>query len=232
MMRNKPMDANKTRLRWRTLLGCWLLLALLLPMAANADDVYVSNKPYKGRMYGLGDEIRFSIKDLAEALEVQTVQTPEGWFFQGVAVPTVEEQGTIWINLSDLPSNVVRVVRNQEFKSLDLYRSKGGKVVSQGDEWGADGTLVYFMASWSPACKAMKPTMSSLEQSRRIRVAYVDVEESSSAAFRDYAYLFEGDKVPLFVILDGAGRKLDSFFGFQTYSELLDRIERKLRSGP
>ncbi len=229
MAMNRTRDLNSRMPLWCVFLGGLLLLALTFPLAAGADEVFVSNKPFTGRMYGLGDDIRFSIKDLADSLEVRAVQTPEGWFLHGVAVPTVEQQGVVWVNLADLPEKIVRVVRNREFKSLDIYRSKEAGVAGQSRDWGGDGTLVFFGASWCPTCKAMKPTMAQFEQSRRIRVAYVDVEESASAAFKDFAFLFEGDKIPYFVILDGSGRKVDSFFGFQTYSELLTRVEKHLK---
>lgn len=226
---NRTSDFQRRTPLWRLLLGGLLLLTFVFPLAAGADEVFVSNKPFTGQMYGLGDDIRFSIKDLADSLEVQAVQTPEGWFFHGVAVPTTDEQGVVWVSLADLPPKVVRVVRNREFKSLDIYRSKDAGKAGQTGDWGGAGTLVFFGASWCPTCKAMKPTMAQFEQSRRVRVAYVDVEETASAAFKDFAFLFEGDKIPFFVLLDGSGRKVDSFFGFQTYSDMLSRVEEHLK---
>lgn len=204
-----------------------LLLFLLMPTAGWADNIFISNKPYKGQLYGVGNDIRFPIQEIAKALEIRVGQTSEGWFLGGSKVNVIEELGVTWIKLDELPANRVKVVRNMDFGTIDLYRI-GDKEASNHGSWGGEGTLVFFGASWDPHSSSMLSTISELERSQVVRVVYVDIEDSRSPAFRNYAYLFEGDKIPYFVLLNGDGVKIHSFFGFQTYSGLMSIINRHI----
>jgi hypothetical protein len=214
----------------------FFLLALLLVSlfsSARADDVFLGNKPFKGQVYGVGSDIRVSLQDLAGALGVTAEQTSQGWQLAGKPVKVVEDHGAVWIGLDDIPPELVRVVRNKEFGTIDMFKVAGGQSTSAPvkGSWGGDGVLVFFGASWDPHTAEMRNTISQLEQSRVVDVAYVDVENMETPAYKEYAYLFEGNKVPYFVLLDGEGRKLHSFTGFQTYSEMLAILKKHLKPG-
>lgn len=211
----------------RNLLLSGLLVLMFSPLAGWADNVFISNKPYKGQLYGVGNDIRFPIEEIARALGLRVDQTPEGWFLAGSRINTTEELGVVWVRLDALPNDRVRVVRNKEFNTVDLYRV-GSKGDFQPKTWGGEATLVFFGASWDPHTSSMLSTISELERSQSVRVVYVDVENNRSASFREFAYLFEGDKIPFFVLLDGDGVKLHSFFGHQTYNGLMSILGRHL----
>jgi hypothetical protein len=211
----------------KVLLSCLtaILTLLFLVSPALADDVFVSNKAFKGRIYGVGSDIRFSLIDLGQALDLPTRQTPEGWLMANHKVNTSEEHGVVWVGLDDLPTELVRVVRNREFGTIDIYRADGS---GTAEHWGGDGTLVFFGASWCPTTSAMRATMDEIDRSKVIHVVYVDVEDMKSASYREYAYLFAGDKIPFYVLLDSQGKRLHSFFGFQSYSDMLAVLRKHL----
>ena len=212
----------------KKLLLTLLLLLNLAPLAGWADDIFISNKPFKGQSYGVGTEIRFSVLDLAKALNLTTSESAEGWLLDGRQVKTTKEHDVIWISLADLPPELVRVVRNKEFGTIDLYRVEGASAPTQGT-WGGDGTLVIFGASWCPTTASMRPTISEIERSQIVRVVYVDVEAMDSSSYQEFDYLFAGDKIPYFVLLDGHGTKIHSFMGFQTYSDMLAILKKHIK---
>lgn len=205
-----------------------LLVALMAP--AQADDVFLGNKPFKGQVYGVGNEIRISLQDLARALDLKVEEDSGGWQLEGKAVPTTAEHGVVWVDLDDLPADLVRVVRNKELGTIDMFGVADKSSASTTGTWGGDGTLIFFGASWDPHTSDMRSTISQLEQSRLVDVIYVDVENMETPAYKKYDYLFEGDKVPYFVLLDGAGKKLHAFTGFQTYNEMLAILKRYLKT--
>src|SRR5690606_2391987 len=123
-------------------------LIFLLSLPVLAGNVYVGNQPYEGRVTGSGSETRFVLSELAEALSFEIEELEEGWALQGIPVATKLHEGSVWVELSALPSELVRVVRSIELNSLDLY-----KVSTTGSEpqqdWSGEGTMVYFYAEWS-----------------------------------------------------------------------------------
>lgn len=207
-----------------------LLLAAfwLLVTTVAAEQIFVANQPFKGRVVGVGSEIKISLADLAKAMSLRTEQSPAGWTLGGYTVPVSEEDGAVWIRLEQLPRELVRVVVNKEFKTIDLYRAAGEG--SDRGVWGGEGILVVFGTTWCPVTKAMQPTLEDLSRSPVVEVVQVDVEAPKSPNFRDYVGYFEGDKVPFYVIFDSSGRKLHSFFGFKTYQEMVSTLEKYLGS--
>lgn len=199
----------------------------MVSTASLADDVFVGNKPFKGQTYGVGTEVRFALADLAQALNYEAIQKPDGWYLGPMKVEVSENQGVMWIDLEDLPAELVRVVRNKDFGSIDLYRveTKGAAQTT----WGGDSTLIVFGANWCPTTAAMRSTVAEIESSKMVHVVYVDVENMQSPAYQEYDYLFEGNKVPYFVILDDKGKKLHSFTGFHTYTEMRSTLDRYAR---
>lgn len=211
----------------RQLLLTALLVLLAIP-AAWADEIFVGNKPFEGRSYGVGEEVRFSLLDLAKALELPANSTPEGWFLGSSKVEIHEEHGVVWVSLDDLPSDLIRVVRNKDFGTVDLYRVETQAASGPGSSWSG-GALIFFGASWDPHTQSMMPTIDEIERSKMVQVVYVDVEDMESESYKEFDYLFEGDKIPYFVILDEKGRKVHSFFGFQTYSEMLATLKKYVK---
>lgn len=207
-----------------------LLLAVfsVLATAAASEQIFVANRPFKGRVVGVGSEIKISLADLAKAMSLRAEQSSAGWTIGGYKIPVSEEDGIVWVRLEQLPSELVRVVVNKEFKTIDLYRAAGEG--SDKGVWGGEGILVVFGTSWCPATKAMQPTLEDLSKSPVVGVVQVDLEAPKSPNFRDYVGYFEGDKVPYYVILDSSGRKLHSFFGFMTYQEMVNTLEKYLGS--
>jgi hypothetical protein len=110
-----------------------------------------------------------------------------------------------------------------------MFKVEGSGSTTATGSWGGDGTLVFFGASWDPNTSDMQSTISQLEQSRVVDVVYVDVENMETPAYKEFDYLFEGNKVPYFVLLDSEQRKLTSFTGFQTYSEMLAILKKHLK---
>jgi thiol-disulfide isomerase/thioredoxin len=208
------------------------IVMLGLTSWAWADDVFVSNKPFKGQIYGVGSEIRFSLLDLAKALDFRAEETSKGWLLGALPVKVVQEHGVVWIDIDDLPPEMVRVVRNKDFGTVDIYRVEGAQSASSDASWGGEGTLVVFGASWCPTTADMRPTVSEIEQSQIVHVVYVDVEAVESPAYQEFDYLFEGDKIPYFVLLGPDGNKLHSFMGFHTYSEMLATLGKYIQTQP
>lgn len=210
--------------RFKTLLPILLTLTLAMPVWAN--NVFVSNQPFEGQVVGTGSEVRFNLSDLAEALGVEADEVDgKGWVLAGFPVETFEEGGITWVKLSSLPQKLVRVVRSEELNTVDLYLKKD-VAAAPDDSWGADGVLVYFYASWSPACQAMEETINVLERAKTVKLVRLNIDEPHSRNYRKYVRLFEGNRIPFFVVLDSRGRKLATFANFQSYAALLDRLKK------
>ena len=205
-----------------------VLIMLHLALALAAEQIYVANRAFKGRVSGTGSELRLSVTDLAEAMNLRAVRDASGWTVGGHPVSVTNEGGVDWIRLDQLPSELVRVVTNKELGTIDLYRAAGEG--SEHGMWGAEGILLVFGTSWCPATEAMQPTVKDVSRSRVVRVVQVDIEKPNTPNFQEFAGYFEGNKVPLFVLLDSSGRKLTSFFGFVTYQELMATMEKHLGS--
>lgn len=205
-----------------TISALCLMLALTLPVWAN--NVYVGNKPYQGQVMGAGPGVLLVLSELGQALRMEVAQTEEGWTLGGVPVETKLEQNEVWVPIKSLPKDRVRVIVSSELNTVDIYASEipGGPT----DGWGADGTMVYFYADWSPACRAMENTIQALERASTIKVVRLNIHDTASPAYRKYTKMFEGDKIPFFVLLDKRGRKIESFSNFHNYNELLAKLKK------
>lgn len=186
----------------------------------------MGNEPFEGQVVGAGEGIQVDLLELAQALRVGVEERDGlGWTLAGRPVPTEERGGTIWIELSDLPRDVVRVLYSEPLNIVDLYRNKNIKEERKGI-WGLEGTLVYFYLPWSPACIAMEPTIQNLEGSRLIEVVRLNIHEPASDAYQNYVHFFEGNKIPYFVLLGPNGLLRDKFNEFQTYPKLIERVKK------
>lgn len=207
------------------LVSSFLCLVLLGP--AWAESVFVGNKPYKGQIRGGGQELRFSVRELGQALGLNVVRTAEGWFLAGEKLLVTEDGGEAWIGLANLPPEAVKVVRNKQMGTLDLYRVESSLSSSApGGLWGGAGTLVFFGSSRDALTKRMLAPIGEIERARSVRVVFVDVEDSARTP---YDYLFAGDRVPYFVLLDGSGVKKRSFVGVHSLDEIQTILRQELR---
>ena len=200
-------------------------LILLLVAPALANSIFAGNQPYQGEVQGTVDDPRFELFELAEALDLEVEETEQGWLVEGEMVNVEDEGQRVWVDLSALPAEVVRVVRNKTLGTLDLFRAK---TISDGpaEVWsGGGGTIVYFYADWSEACQAMEQTMNYLDESPAVTVAFLNIDLPDSPVYRKYVRLFEGDKIPYFVLLDTDGKTVDRFDEFKTYPEMLNKLK-------
>lgn len=201
------------------------LLALLLALPAMASDVFVSNNVFGGPVAGAGSELSLGLEELARSLGFETTQLEDRWTLEGFDIKVREDStGTVWIDLKDLPKELVKIVYSQELNTVDIYRRE---VVSSGfdEEWAGEGTLVFFYGDFSLACRAMYPTIMALKQSPTLDVKLLDVEVPKDKVFRKYSRHFEGNKIPYIVIFDDRGRKLRSFAGFRNYPDVISELK-------
>lgn len=201
-----------------------IALVLLLSLPSWAANIYIGNQPYQGRVTGTGSEIQFVLSELAEALSFEIEELEEGWALEGKQVATKLSEGLVWVELSALPSDLVRVVQSRELNTVDLYRVRSDGSDSK-EVWTGNGTMVYFYAEWSYPCIAMENTIASLEQSSTLKVARLNIDQPNSPVFKRYVKLFEGDRIPFYVLLDSRGRKLDTFSGVITYPAILEKLK-------
>lgn len=202
-----------------------LILGLGLCLPAPAQELFVRNRPFKGPTVGLGSELSLSLPDLAEALEVSLEEGEQGWILGGEPIKTRTDGGQVWVRLEDLPQNLVQIERSQALGTLDIYLREATQSTS-GDDWGSDSTLVYFYApAWCPVSQAMRGTFDQFQRSRRIRMVPIDIDQPKSRNFKKYVRLFEGDRIPYYVLLNREGRKVHAFSGFKTYKQLLEELQ-------
>jgi thiol-disulfide isomerase/thioredoxin len=202
----------------------YFLAILVLAGPAVATDIFVGNKPYEGAVYGTASDVNFVLSELAEALGLDIEEVDDGWTLDGTSVPTTVYQNRIWISLSALPEDLVRVVRSEELNTIDLYLKERAELEADVS-WANNGTIIFFYADWSEACQAMEQTMAYIAQSPTVKVEFLNIDYPSSDVYRRRVRLFDGGEIPFFVILDKRGRKIDSFSGFFTYAELLDKLK-------
>jgi thiol-disulfide isomerase/thioredoxin len=199
-----------------------ILFGLCIPTLAN--NVFVGNEAYEGSVYGTASDVRFVLLELAEALGTEAVEGDDGWTLGGLPVETTIMENKVWINLVELPEELIRVVRSEEMNMIDLFLLDTVEV-GEDDGWGNGGTLVFFYADWSEACRAMEQTMAHVAQSRSFQVEFLNIDYPTSDVYRRRVRHFKGDEIPFFLILDSRGRKIDSFPGFFTYAELLEKLK-------
>lgn len=74
--------------------------------------------------------------------------------------------------------------------------------------------LLVFSASWCGPCKAFKPTLLELDQSRLV---YIDIDEMP-----EIRHDYEVRSVPTVILVDEDGQELDRYVGAQPLSVLQD----------
>lgn len=201
-----------------------LLITLFCAGPAVATEVFVGNIPYDGTVYGTAAEFRFVLSELADALGVEVKEKSGQWLIDGRPVATIRSEGKVWVEMSAIPKELVRIVRNKELNTIDLYLVETVEAPPEED-WANGGTMILFYADWSEACIAMEQTIAYIAESPSLKVEFLNIDYPNSSVYRNRVRLFQGNEIPYFVILDANGRRLDSFSGFFTYGELLDRLQ-------
>ena len=204
------------------------ILAILLSTGFSpvwATDVFVGNQVFEGPVVGAGKQVSLGLAALAEALELEVVQGEDGWTLAGKKIDTRTADGTVWVDIGDLPKELIRIVYSKELNTLDLYKQK---VVSSSIEepWSGEGTLVFFYGDWSAECRAMYSTVMNLKQSRTLKVELLDVDVPKAKVFRKYIRHFKGNGLPYFVVLDKRGRKIHSFVGVHSYPAVIEELKK------
>ena len=129
-----------------TLLGC-----------ASAEDVYVKNKLFKGRVVGTGLSTEVSLDDLATALGMKVTETNGRWNLGDVVVPGRSDEGKILVPVSALKKAGYRIIHSSDLGTLDISppRSKTAATNKQSTAYKPMSeidnrlpTLVYFGAPW------------------------------------------------------------------------------------
>lgn len=211
-------------MRTRAFLVSLLLSFLAAVSSVSAQEIFVRNQPFKGPTQGLGEELSFSLPHLAQALGVEAMEGPEGWLMGGEPVRTRQEGGVTWIRLQDVPPALVRIERNAELQTLDIYLAEA---VAEGPGvWSSKNRLIFFGAGWCPACHAMAPALGDFRSTGAMEVIYIDIDQPKHKDFKKFVRHFRGDKIPYFVVLDKKkNRRKHSFDGFRTYTELLKELK-------
>lgn len=76
--------------------------------------------------------------------------------------------------------------------------------------------LIVFSATWCGPCKAMKPVVDQLDQSR---VERYDIDQS-----RDKLEQYKVSAVPTFIAVDEAGTEINRIMGATTLSKLQELL--------
>ena len=201
-----------------------LLAVFLLTGPVSAEELFVGNSPYKGVVGGAGGETRVLLSEIAESLNIPAAEKNGSWTLGDHPVIVSEEEGKVWIRLVDLPKDLVRIVRNHDLGTVDVYLTD--EVRQSADRsWVGQGKLVVFYAYGSPACRALDRSLEDIILANTIELVIVDIDFPKEENFRKYYRRFKGDKVPYFVVLDKNDKEIDNFTGFKTYSEILKKLK-------
>lgn len=202
-----------------------LLILLTLSHSLWADEIFIRNQPYKGPARGVGGDLSFSLSHFAQALGVEAVEEEQGWTLAGLSVPTLDQDGLVWVRLADLPGELVRVERSAALQTLDIYLTAATQEDQGLPDWAIQHTLVFFGGIDCEACSAMGPAVGDFQSTGRMKLVYVDIDQPQSDSFRKYVKHFSGNKIPYFVVLDERGKEKHSFAGFRTYKGLLEELK-------
>lgn len=210
---------------WTRVMGALCLLAVFwLTAPAVAEELFVANSPYKGVVGGAGGETRVLLSEISESLNIPAVEENGVWTLGDYPVKVTEEGGKAWVRLVDLPKALVRIVRNHDLGTVDVYLTDE---VRKGPDrsWAGQGKLVVFYANGSPACRALDRSLEDIILANTIELIIVDIDFPKEENFRKYYRRFKGDKVPYFVVLDNDDKEIDNFTGFKTYPEILTKLK-------
>lgn len=128
----------------RTRTALVALLLLFLAQAAEAQQLYIRNKPFKGATVGKGDSMLVELEPLAVALGLAVSPLGEGWavavadealaaeattpagtvLVNGQSVPVQDQGGTHLVNLREFCRAAgARVVPNPALGTVDVYQA-------------------------------------------------------------------------------------------------------------
>lgn len=107
---------------WTFLAAASIFLATMGPAAA--EDIYVDNKPYKGRTTGFGLDTEFEVHELAAALKVEAVSDNGYWILGKVRVPARQEKTKFYTTLRDLKVGGMIVIQTPSLETIDISEPK------------------------------------------------------------------------------------------------------------
>ncbi|MBI3930366.1 MAG: hypothetical protein HY319_32820 [Armatimonadetes bacterium] len=121
-----------------------LLVFILLgaPAHAQAWEVFVNNKPFKGQVIGGPSDLLLQAEPLDQMLELDLAIDENGVSLDGQVVPSETREGAVFVNarkLTELSGG--RLVVNKELSSIDVYILGSKKTGAQGGE-GANTYLI------------------------------------------------------------------------------------------
>ena len=109
----------------------------------------------EGEVVGQGLSTELSLEQLATALELELVQKDGDWLLGETVVPVREQDGRLYVKLSDLRAAGFKVIHSPELGTIDVNTGKGPITTGQSPQrmaeiaaGGSLPTLVYFGADW------------------------------------------------------------------------------------
>lgn len=228
----------------RRLAFLMLFLAALLAASAQADELYVRNRPYKGTVTGSGNQIAADLPGLLKALGakvtvtdgVATVSTdgqePDAVDLSGVTKLSLEgkdvpvEGGMVKLKaLADAWG--VKLVVNKEMGTVDLAVPREKAQLS-----AKPYLLVMFSTSWCGYCKQQEPDLRALAvQYPKMEFLKVDVEHpGSDPRAQALKRVFPGGGVPQTYLFDSNSLKvLTNWTGYRPGPEAEKTLKPYLR---
>lgn len=110
-------------------LFCWLLLVGSAP----AEELWVRNKPFAGRVEGRGTSMKVELRPLLEALKLQPIIEGDFLLFGDFRVPIEQSGGTEMVLLREFAVGAgLKVKANPSLGTVDVYSEAAG-AGDQGD---------------------------------------------------------------------------------------------------
>lgn len=101
-----------------------LLLCVLLLGVGQAEDVFISNRPFKGEVDGAGKSIRLELRSLAESLDLTLSQSGDAWLLDGKSIPVSTIRGKTFMLASYLENFGYAVRPQPELGFVDIVKTE------------------------------------------------------------------------------------------------------------
>ena len=235
---------------FRKSIGMILLVAALM-MAAQAEQVYVKNRPFKGLVSRSEGKIWVELKPFADALGWTLAGDEQTGYalyqgtsrplpgqgkvaVEGVEVPSINS-GAIQVALEDIaPLLGAKVVESKEFGTIDVSLSKGKDQVTAGQPQSisdAPYTLIEFSDPPEKLCKDIQPAVTDA-RAKFQNVQHVLCNVNDKGALQKYLkYKKVPDaSFPEIVLVNSQGEILFQLRGNHVITkELLSEMRKKVK---
>jgi hypothetical protein len=116
-----------------------LLIIVALTLTAQAEEVWVRNKPFEGAVEGSGSSLKVELQALLEALDLEAQIEENAVVFGDFRVPIeTTSDGTQMVLLKDMTVGAgLKVTRNRELGTIDVYSTSAG--TKSGGDWDDAG---------------------------------------------------------------------------------------------